>query len=113
MRKGDNDQGTFYVAVEDTSALDAMLLRLYDGTFAEFPELSQWRWHVTCIRDSRDRADPYLWEAARDFVLDIDWLVDCVMLMQLEGDRYVALQTWSVGQTEVSRAATLKRSFQK
>jgi hypothetical protein len=96
VRLGDNDQGTFYVEVPDAAPLDAALSRLYDGAFVEMPERDVWRWHVSCIRDSRGRDLDALWLAAEDLKLGQDWSVDTVSYMELQSDRYIEVSTWRI-----------------
>jgi 2'-5' RNA ligase len=55
VREFDNDQHTFYVEVEGTEALEECRRALYDGTFVNLPAAEAWAWHITCVRDSRDR----------------------------------------------------------
>ncbi|HLF76209.1 MAG TPA: 2'-5' RNA ligase family protein [Dehalococcoidia bacterium] len=94
VKIGDNDQGTYYVEVKDFAPLDAALARLYDGTFVEMPKRDVWRWHVSCVRDSRGRDRAAIWQAARELVLNQEWRVDKVAYLELRGTRYQELATW-------------------
>ena len=96
VKQGDNDQGTLYVEVSQASALDGALKRLYDGRYVEFPPVDHWRWHVTCVRDTRERDLDALWAAARELHIDCAWHIEKVSYMQLCGDRYEALACWQV-----------------
>jgi hypothetical protein len=96
VQVGDNDQRTLYVEVENTVSLDAALRRLYDETHVKLPRLDHWRWHVTCVRESRDRDLHALLEAARSLDIQSDWRVDKISYMQLRGDRYHEVVSWSV-----------------
>jgi hypothetical protein len=92
----DNDQHTFYVQLKDTAALDAARHRLYDGKHLKLPPLSDWSWHVTCVRDSRRRDLQELRRAAADLRLDAEWRVDTVSYLELRGSQYEELARWSV-----------------
>jgi hypothetical protein len=93
----DNDDRTFYVKVEDTDALDAARVRLYDGTHLELPGRDSWTWHVTCVRYGiRGNLDE-LRRAASELTLDMPWQVDTVACLELRGDRYEPVAEWHVG----------------
>jgi len=91
----ESDQHTFYVEVLQTAALDRARLRLYDGRFVQLPELREWPWHVSCIRDSRGRAREALCAAAEDLAINDQWRVDTVAYLELRGRRYESLATWT------------------
>jgi hypothetical protein len=96
VKQGDNDQATLYVEVRQADALDSALQRLYDGTHVKLPSVDHWRWHVTCVRDTRGRDMDSLWAAARKLELDCAWRVDKVSYLELNGDRYDELACWRV-----------------
>ena len=97
VRKGDNDQETFYVEVVDREPLDGALACLYDGTHVEMPRRRDgWLWHITCVRESRGRDQDALMAAARELCLDAPWSVDTVAYMELQGDAYVQLACWNL-----------------
>ena len=92
--QGDSDQRTFFVEVQDTSPLDDALVRLYDGTHVSLPPVDHWRWHVTCVRDSRGRDQDALWAAAKDLTIDAPWTVDTVAYLELKGGAYSTIASW-------------------
>jgi hypothetical protein len=94
VKEFDNDQHTFYVEVSNTDALDEARRRFYDGKFLELPILTSWTWHITCVRDSRDRDLDYMRTAAGELVLPREWLVDTVSYLELRGKRYEQLACW-------------------
>lgn len=97
VKQGDNDQRTFFVEVTQTEELDHALRRLYDGTHVEMPDLNGgWKWHVTCVRDSRERDLDALWQAAKQLELGCQWRVSQVAYLQLNGERYEEIASWSV-----------------
>ena len=96
VKQGDNDQGTLYVEVREAEALDAALQRLYDGTYVAMPTVDHWRWHVTCVRDTRERDLEALWAAARQLDLDCAWRIEKVSYLELRGNRYEELACWRV-----------------
>lgn len=96
VKQGDNDQATLYVEVCEAEALDGALQRLYDGTFVALPPVDHWRWHVTCVRDTRGRDMDALWTAARGLEMECTWRVDKVTYLELYGDRYEELACWRV-----------------
>jgi hypothetical protein len=94
--QGDNDQATFYVEVQDTEAIKAALDRLYDGAFLEMPKREVWRWHVTCMRDSRGRDRAAIWNAARELESNQSWAINCVADLELRGARYEEIAVWRI-----------------
>ena len=93
----DNDERTFYVEVLETAALDAARVRLYDGAHLALPGRTDWTWHVTCVRSSRDRDDlDTLRLAASTLQLDTTWSVETIAYLELRGDRYEAIATWRI-----------------
>lgn len=97
VREFGNREGTFYVAVRDTAALDAARRRLYDGTHLALPGRPDWEWHVTCVRSARGRDRAALRAAAAELVLDAAWAIARVALLELRGERYESLAEWAVG----------------
>jgi hypothetical protein len=96
VQQGDNDQGTLFVAVLDQDQLNKGLDRLYDGSHAAFPPRRDWRWHVTCVRDTRGKDAAALLDAAK--VLNPgSWRFEEVAYLELRGDRYERLATWRLG----------------
>lgn len=96
VKQGNNDQGTLYVEVVDPAPLQQGLERLYDGTYAAFPAMDHWRWHVTCVRDTRGKDVDALKAAATSLQIDGAWCVDTVALMELRGDRYEDVARWTL-----------------
>mgnify|MGYP001185913233 CR=1 FL=1 len=96
VQEFDNDQHTFYVEVTASETLDDVRRRLYDGTHIELPPLTDWRWHVTCVRDSRERDLDALRAAAKELTVNQEWRIDTVSYLELQGDRYVELAAWTV-----------------
>lgn len=92
----DNDQHTFYVEVSDTGTLDTVRQRLYDGTHVQLIGLKEWTWHITCVRDSRDRDLDRLREHAKELVIDAAWPVSEIACLELRGDRYEPVASWQV-----------------
>ena len=97
VREFANDQHTFYVEVSRHSAVDEARTRLYDRTHTELPGHAEWTWHVTCVRDSRERDLPALRAAATRLTLECEWPVEKVACLELRADRYVVLEEWQVG----------------
>jgi hypothetical protein len=97
VKKGDNDQQTFFVEVTSSELLDRALHRLYDGAHVAMPPLKdRWQWHVTCVRDSRDRDLDALWQASEALDLDCEWRVAQVSFLKLDGAQYSELASWRV-----------------
>ncbi len=96
VEQGDNDQGTLFVEVIDQELLNHGLQRLYDGSFVEFPPQRDWRWHITCVRDTRDRDVEALRRASRTLQIEGPWRFDTVAYLELRGDRYEPIATWSL-----------------
>lgn len=97
VREFDNDQRTFYVEVLRHGPLDEARRRLYDGTHLALPGYGEWPWHVTCVRESLGRDLEALRTAAAELELDRAWRVDTVSYLELRGDEYQTLATWSAG----------------
>jgi 2'-5' RNA ligase len=98
----DSAEGTFYVQVQATAPLDRARERLYDGTRLLLPRRPSgpdgwWKWHVTCVRDSRGRDLAALRRAAAGLRLELPWVVERVAYLELRGERYLPLREWSVG----------------
>jgi hypothetical protein len=96
VKQGDTAQGTLYVEVREAEGLDAALKRLHDRRYVEFPPVDHWRWHVTCVRDTRGRDMQALWAAARGLDMDCAWRIEKVSYLQLCGVRYEELASWRV-----------------
>jgi 2'-5' RNA ligase len=96
VKEFDNKEHTFYVEVGDTAPLDAARLRLYDRVHCDLPPLREWTWHVTCVRDSRHRDLDELHRAAATLCLDTEWRIDTVACLELRGDVYEPVATWTV-----------------
>jgi hypothetical protein len=95
-----NPDRTFYVEVQEASALDAACVRLYDSSHVHLPGLSEWTLHVTCVRYGRSRSPEALdalRRAAARLRLDMAWSVDTVAYLELRGGVYLPLATWHVG----------------
>jgi hypothetical protein len=82
--------------VSGAEALDAARRRFYDGKFLELPPLTHWTWHITCIRDSRNRDLHALRESAETLTLPGEWQIDTVAYMELRGKRYEDLARWKL-----------------
>lgn len=89
-----NQDHTFYVQVEETAALDAARVRLYDGTHLELPGRDAWTWHVTCVRYGVKGDVAALRRAAAELRLDATWQIDTVAYLELRGDRYEPVAEW-------------------
>jgi len=97
VRDFGNADGTFFVDVLETEALDAVRSRLHDGAFLELSIRPDWTWHVTCVRVSRGRSDiDLLRAAAKDLVIDAPWEIDTISYLELRGGRYAAIADWHV-----------------
>jgi 2'-5' RNA ligase len=92
----DNGEHTFYVHVQDTAPLDEARRRLHDGTHCPLPPLKEWTWHITCVRDSRERDLDVLRQAADRLECPSVWQIDTVACLELRGNRYQPLATWRV-----------------
>jgi hypothetical protein len=96
----DNADGTFYVAVNETGALDAARRRLFDGMALNLPGPAEFTWHVTCVRypdeAKRDALRTAAAELARLIAAAPEWEIDTIVLLELRGDRYVSLMEWSL-----------------
>jgi hypothetical protein len=97
VREFDNEQHTFYVAVEQTAALDAARTRLFDGAHLPLTGSDAWTWHVTCVRESHGRDLDALRAAAASLQLDAPWRVDTVACLELRDGVYASVASWSVG----------------
>lgn len=93
----DNADGTFYIDVQRTEALDAARRTLYDATYLELPGRTDWTWHVTCVRYSTSRDLSELHRAATELEINAEWTIDTVSYLELRGDRYVTIAEWDVG----------------
>jgi hypothetical protein len=98
VREFDNADRTFFVEVQDTEALDAARVRLFDGACFTFPEQRQeWDWHVTVVRYGR-KADVDVIQANIDALrLNTEWLVDTIAWLELRDGVYHELQRWDLG----------------
>ena len=97
VKQGDNDQRTFFVEMKQTEPLARALRMLYDGTHVGMPALNgAWKWHVTCVRDSRNRDLDALWLAAKELDMACSWPVSQVSYLQLKGHRYEEIASWRV-----------------
>jgi 2'-5' RNA ligase len=96
VKEFDNKEHTFYVEVCDAAPLNTARLRLYDGTHRDLPPLREWTWHVTCVRDSRNRDLDELRRAAAGLYLDTTWRIDTVACLELRGERYEPVATWII-----------------
>lgn len=95
-REFDNREHTIYIDVLDTAPLDEARRRLYDGVACTLPPLHPWTWHVTCVRDTRGRDLDSLRAAAKSLTINGAWAIDTVAWLELHGDRYESLATWTV-----------------
>ena len=91
-----NDQHTFYVEVLGAEALEESRKALYDGTHLVLPPSQAWTWHITCVRDSRERDLDALRKATEQLELPYAWRVERVSYLQLNGDRYEEIAGWDI-----------------
>ena len=94
VRRFESEQQTLYLEVLESGQLDSARLKLYDGQFAVLPEMREWPWHVSCVRDSRGRDLETLTAAASTLVINQEWRIDTVAYLELRGARYEPLATW-------------------
>ncbi|HEV8637431.1 MAG TPA: 2'-5' RNA ligase family protein [Chloroflexota bacterium] len=92
-----NADGTLYVALRRTGALDRARGRLFDGRHVALAGPTSWPWHVTCVRYPRRRDLDVLLRAAEELAFDLPWRVARVAHLELRGGRYEPLATWDVG----------------
>jgi hypothetical protein len=90
----EDEQGTFYVKMLQTSALDAARRRLYDATHLDMGPAREWPWHVTCVRNTNGRDRRTLRSAAATLAPGDTWLLDEVACLELRGDRYETVRSW-------------------
>ena len=98
VRQFASEQETFYLEVLNSDRLDAARRLLYDGRFVKLPELREWPWHVSCVRDARGREIEALRGAASALALNADWRIDTIAYLQLRGKRYEPLATWRLAE---------------
>jgi 2'-5' RNA ligase len=100
-----NRDGTFYVGVGDTAALDQARERFFDGSFLTLQGPRDFTWHVTCVRYPDDARREELRLAAvdlaREIAIDPVWRIDTVACLELRGDRYNPVRTWSLDPVSV------------
>lgn len=95
-----NRDGTFFIEVRDTDALDDARTRFFDGTFCPLDGQQDFTWHVTCVRypDNAKRAD--LRDAARSLTDTIaeapTWTIDTIAWLELRNGVYESLRTWTL-----------------
>lgn len=95
-----NRDGTFFVEVQDTSALDAARIRLFDGRFCSLDGQQDFTWHVTCVRYPDDAKREALRDAANALTATIAarpvWTVDSIAWLELRDGVYEPLRTWTL-----------------
>lgn len=96
VHRFENGEGTFYVDVQESAELDRARERLFDGTHVELTGRRTWTWHVTCVRDSRERDLDALSRAADELRLDMPWRIDRVAHLELRQGRYEPLAIWEL-----------------
>jgi 2'-5' RNA ligase len=95
-----NRDGTFFIEVLNTGALNAARARLYDGNHLQLEGEREFTWHVTCVRypDNGQREELRL--AAAELSAQIAaspiWTVDTIAWLELRGDRYEAIREWAI-----------------
>ena len=87
-------QGTFHVKRRETASLDAARRKLYDATRLDMGPVREWRWHVTCVRNTNGRDRRTLRSAAATLAPGDTWLLDEVACLELRGDRYETVRSW-------------------
>lgn len=96
VREFADAQGTFYVGIEEATGLDECRRRLYDGTFASLGDLKEWPWHITCVRDSRNRNVEGIRSAAATLDAGSEWRVRRIACLELRGEQYEPVETWEI-----------------
>jgi len=95
-----NRDGTFFIKVGDTGALNTARSRLFDGTFCPLAGQQDFTWHVTCVRYPDEAKREALREAARTLSAAIaeapTWTVDTIAWLELRDGVYEPLRTWTV-----------------
>jgi 2'-5' RNA ligase len=99
-----NRDGTFFIEVRDTDALNAARARLFDGTHLQLEGERDFTWHVTCVRYPDDSRREELRLAATELSAQITanpvWTLDTIAWLELRGDRYEAIREWSIPSIE-------------
>ncbi|MGB3329060.1 MAG: 2'-5' RNA ligase family protein [Thermomicrobiales bacterium] len=95
-----NRDGTFFIEVQDTDALNAARARLFDGRFCPLDGQQDFTWHVTCVRYPEEAKRETLRDAARALTATIAqapvWTVDTIAWLELRDGVYQPLRTWSL-----------------
>jgi hypothetical protein len=94
VKVGDNEQRTLLVEVLHSERLDEARARLYDGRIVALPPLDHWRWHVTCVRDTRGRDLDALLVEAQELAIEAPWTLDTIAYMELRGEVYQEVARW-------------------
>lgn len=95
VREFDNEEHTFYLAPLDRALLDDARERLYDGTYATLGNLTErWTWHITCVRDSRNRDLDALRQHTSRLVIQVPWTINLVESLELRGNAYERVTAW-------------------
>jgi 2'-5' RNA ligase len=93
-----NRDGTVFIEVRETEALDAARSRLFDGAFCPLAGQQDVTWHVTCVRYPDEAKRKALRDAARTLGATIaqapTWTVDTIAWLALRDGVYEPLRTW-------------------
>ncbi|MGC4105142.1 MAG: 2'-5' RNA ligase family protein [Thermomicrobiales bacterium] len=95
-----NRDGTFFVEVQGTDALNEARARLYDGTYCRLGGQQDFTWHVTCVRYPEEAKREALREAAStlsDAIANAPvWTVNTVAWLELRDGVYEPIRTWTL-----------------
>lgn len=95
-----NRDGTFFIEVSDTGALNAARARLYDGTFCPLDGQQDFTWHVTCVRYPEEAKRDAIRDAATELSTEIaampTWTVDTIAWLELRDGVYEPIRTWAI-----------------
>ena len=105
-------ENEFSVPDKEGWETNELIAEKYNGTGGDtspllpvvtLPQGESWTWHITCVRDSRERDLDALREATKTLELPYSWHVDPVSYLQLNGDAYEELASWHLGDATASK----------